>query len=399
MRKSNRWVLPEGVEELLPDEAWRMELLRADILGYLNASGYELVVPPLIEYLDSLLTGTGEDLDIQTFKVTDQLSGRTMGVRADMTPQVARIDAHTIGNESVSRLCYVGPTVTTRPQAPAGTREPLQLGAELFGCSSPQGDGEVIQLMVDILNLSGVGKIHLDLGHAGVARHLMARADLDGAVQTTLFDALGRKSEPDIKLLNKQGLLSDNWCECFSSLVLMHGPIEQLSTITAPLDALRSSIGPIDEVLTTFGQVADLASALLPDISIGFDLTELRGYHYHTGVVFAAYLEGEGEAIARGGRYDDIGGVFGHPRPATGFSADLRRLLRAGEARQRADLDVVCAPYGTSQTLRTAIVKLKKEGKRVVYVMPDTSLRAMKTMGNHQLIEFDGKWQVTPLEE
>jgi len=399
MMNLNRWVLPEGVEELLPDEAWRMEMLRSEALGHLSSSGYELVVPPLIEYLDSLLTGTGEDLEIQTFKVIDQLSGRTMGVRADMTPQVARIDAHTIKNDKVSRLCYVGPTLTTRPQAPAGTREPLQLGAELFGCPSPEGDGEVIQLMVDILKMSGAGSIHLDLAHVGVVRQLMAKADLEATTQAALFDALRRKSEPDIQLLNREGLLSDHWSECFIGLVSMHGPIEQLTEITAPLSTLEPPIRAVDEVLTTLKKVADLVSVLLPDIAVGFDLTELRGYRYETGVAFAAYLEGEGEAIARGGRYDDIGEVFGHPRPATGFSTDLRRLLRAGGGGQRADLDVICAPYGTSQALHTAILKLKAEGKRVVYVMPESSPQSMKTIGNHQLIEMDGKWQVIPLQE
>jgi ATP phosphoribosyltransferase regulatory subunit len=308
-----RWLLPEYVEDILPAEAMRIERLRRRILDLFFKNGYELVMPPLLEYLDSLLTGTGHDLELRTFKVVDQLSGKMMGLRADITPQVARIDAHLLNRKGVTRLCYCGSVLHTRPASPGATREPVQIGAEMYGAAGDAADVEIQKLLCDALKAAGLKKIRLDVGHVAVFRSIVHAAGVSGDREAELFEALQRKDKAEIERL--AATLDAKTREALLLLPQLYGGPEVL-------DVAARRLPKLPELRKALQTLRALAKAC--PVPVSFDLAELRGYHYHSGVVFDGYCEGATSAVARGGRYDEVGKAFGRARPATGFSIDLR---------------------------------------------------------------------------
>jgi ATP phosphoribosyltransferase regulatory subunit len=310
-----KWVLPEYIEDILPAEAMRIEALRRKVLDLFFVNKYELVVPPLLEYMDSLLTGTGHDLELRTFKVVDQLSGRMMGLRADITPQVARIDAHLLNRKGVTRLCYCGSVLHTRPAGPAATREPIQIGAEMFGEPGIQGDLEVQRLLCEALALAGAKSVRLDIGHVAVFRSIVQAAKVNAEREVELFEALQMKDVPALRTLTKR--LDGKTRDALIMLPELYGGKEVL-------DCAEKALPAIPALKKALGTLRALAKA--STVPASFDLAELRGYHYHSGVVFDAYCDGVSGPVARGGRYDEVGKAFGRARPATGFSIDLRSL-------------------------------------------------------------------------
>ena len=397
MNKTDRWLLPEGIEEVLPEQANRLEQLRRKLLDTYASWGYELVMPPLIEYLESLLTGTGNDLDLQTFKLTDQLTGRLMGVRADMTPQVARIDAHQLNRETPTRLCYIGTVLHTRTDGFAGSRSPLQVGAELYGHAGIESDVEVMMLMLETLAMSGVEKPFVDLGHVGIYRELVKQAGLDQEQEATLFDSLQRKANAEIAALLKEWKLDSNISDAIAALSHLNGDESVLAEAKMVLNKMGSG------VLNALDELANIAKMLqnrLPQVKVHYDLAELRGYHYHTGLVFAAYVAGRGQAVALGGRYDDIGEVFGRARPATGFSTDLKTLLSLSTHKNN-QVAAIYAPADNDAELHKAITKLRQQGEKVICALPGQTGSA-KEMGCTRQLENDGSgsdstWQVKDL--
>jgi ATP phosphoribosyltransferase regulatory subunit len=389
MLQNDRWLLPEGIEEVLPPQADQLEVLRRRLLDLFHVWGYELVIPPFIEYLESLLTGTGNDLDLQTFKLTDQITGRLMGVRADMTPQVARIDAHQLKRDVPSRLCYLGTVLHTRPQGHGATRCPLQVGAELYGHSGIESDIEVLRLMVETLRCVGLGKVHLDLGHVGIYRGLMRQLKVDKADEALLFDALQRKARPEIAEWLERVDLPAASHRMIASLADLHG---DAAVLVEARQLLAGASGEVLAALDNLEAIAKVAAAL-PDVELHFDLAELRGYHYHTGVVFAVFVPGQGQAIAQGGRYDDIGRVFGRARPATGFSTDLKRLLSLVPA-QTGALRGIFAPGGSDPALDQMIAALRGQGERVIRALPGQQGDALAMGCDRELCRRDGGWQV-----
>lgn len=321
----DRWLLPEGVEEILPPESWRFEAMRRRLLDLYRARGYALIIPPLIEYLDSLLTGAGHDLDLETFKLTDQLNGRMMGVRADMTPQAARIDASRLTARGPSRLCYIGTVLRTRPDGLGGSRCPQQVGVELFGDARIAADLEIIGLMLETLKACGARGVHLDLGHVGIYRALAAQAALSGDDEQALFGILQRKSRPDLASFLRGRRLDKRVGRQLEALVELNGDVGVLDEARRQL---RGAGRPVGSALDNLDRIVAALAKLKPRVPLHVDLAELRGYRYKTGAVFAAFVGGEGREVARGGRYDSAGSVFGRARPATGFSADLLTLLR-----------------------------------------------------------------------
>ena len=310
-----RWLLPEHIDDILPAEAMRIESLRRRILDLFFSSKYELVMPPLVEFTDSLLTGTGHDLELRTFKMVDQLSGKMMGVRADITPQAARIDAHLLNRKGVTRLCYCGSVLHARPASPAASREPIQIGAELFGQAGIAGDLEIQGLLVRALAVAGVKGARMDVGHVAVFRALVQAAGIGHELEVSLFEALQRKDSPALKALTRK--LDAKTRAALLLLPELYGGKEILAVASKKLPA----IADLKAALKTLQALSDACP-----IPVSFDLAELRGYHYHSGVVFDAYCDGVSGAVARGGRYDEVGKAFGRPRPATGFSIDLRSI-------------------------------------------------------------------------
>jgi len=321
-----RWLLPEYVEDILPAEAARIERLRRAILDLFADAGYELVMPPLLEYMDSLLTGTGHDLDVRTFKVVDQISGRMMGLRADITPQVARIDAHLLNRKGVTRLCYCGSVLHTRPAGPGATREPIQIGAEVYGHAGVESDLEVQRLLCRALALARTKKVRMDIGHVAVFRGIVHAAQAGAELEADLFEALQKKDLPALRGLTRG--LDARTRTALLLLPELYGGAEVLALAEKKLPAIT----PVKRALATLRALAKACP-----VPASFDLAELRGYHYHSGAVFDAYCEGVSGAVARGGRYDEVGKAFGRARPATGFSIDLRSLAAAagGKGKRR----------------------------------------------------------------
>jgi ATP phosphoribosyltransferase regulatory subunit len=391
--RDERWLLPEGIEELLPEQAERVERLRRDLLDLFAAWGYRLVIPPIIEHLESLLVGTGRDLDLQTFKLTDQLTGRLLGVRADMTPQVARIDAHRLKSAAPTRLCYVGPVLHTRPQGFARTRSPFQVGAELYGHGGIESDVEILQLLVATLAAVDLSRPHIDLGHVGVFRGLAREAQLDDEQEQVLFDALQRKAQPEIKeYLDTLAIAADHR-RMLTALVELNG---DGGVLAEARQVLRAAGSAVQQALDNLEQIAGLAQRKMPDVALHFDLAELRGYHYQTGVVFAAFVPGHGQEIARGGRYDDIGRAFGGARPATGFSTDLETLIMLSPSQQQRT-GAILAPDAEDPALHAAVAKLRGEGQRVCMALPGQS-GTPQEMGCDRVLELrDGAWLVKTL--
>jgi len=383
-------MLPEGIEEILPEEARRLEHLRRRLLDLLASWGYEQVMPPLIEYLDALLTGTGRDLDLQTFKLTDQLTGRLMGVRADMTPQTARIDAHYLKRECPVRLCYVGNVLRTRPDVFAGSRELLQLGAELFGHPGPESDIEVVRLMLAALAAAGLRDLHLDLGHVGVFRALAAEARLPEELESELFDALQRKARSQIETLLAQCDAPAGIKAMLAVLVELNGGTE---TLIRARELLKTAPPAVQVALINLERVAHAVAPAGTPVYI--DLAELRGYRYYTGVVFSAFVSGQGQALAQGGRYDGIGRAFGRARAATGFSTDLRRLLRL-VSNDAVRSKGILAPHAGTKGLDEMVATLRAAGECVVARLPGDSSSARALGCDRELVEQGGQWVVRP---
>jgi ATP phosphoribosyltransferase regulatory subunit len=390
---NERWILPEGIDEMLPPQSGALERLRRDLLDLYDRWGYELVIPPFVEFLDSLLTGTGSDLDLQTFKLTDQMSGRLMGVRADITPQAARIDARQLGWEGPTRLCYLGTVLHTRGDGFAGSRSPLQIGAEIYGHAGPESDVEILSLMLRSLEMAGIDELSLDLGHVGIFRGLSRQAGLAADQERALFDALQRKAIPEIEELVGRFRIDPAIARMLETLAELNGD-QALSEARRRLADANSEVrGALDYLQRT----AELVAAWLPDTPVHFDLAELRGYHFHTGVVFAAFVPGLGQEIARGGRYDHIGEVFGRARPATGFSTDLKTLLRLGNRPQAEPAPRVFAPWSPDPALRHRIEDLRGQGLRVVRGLPGQAQGAAEMGCNRVLVQRGGDWELAPV--
>ncbi len=313
-----RWLLPEYIEDLLPPEAWRVEMARRQLLDLFRERGFQLVMPPLLEYVESLQTGTGRDMDLLTFRLVDQLTGRQLGLRADITLQAARIDAHGMNQQGVNRLCYAGSVLHTRPEGLNQSREPYQLGAEIYGLEGLAGDIEIQELMLEALKRVGLAQVTLDVGHVGLFRALAGLAGLDEKTEAEWFEALQNKDIPSLQSL------SDSLASPMGAALRRLPELNGDRSVLAQARAQLPQVPQIHDVLAQLEAVADHFEGRVP---LNFDLAELRGYHYHSGLVFAAYATGHSDAVARGGRYDEIGRVFGRARPATGFSLDLRELL------------------------------------------------------------------------
>ncbi|NDY90696.1 ATP phosphoribosyltransferase regulatory subunit [Ideonella livida] len=385
---SSAWLLPEHLADVLPSEARRIEELRRLWLDLARAHGFELVMPPLLEHLESLLSGTGRELDLKTFKLVDQLSGRTLGLRADTTPQVARIDAHLLNRRGVTRLCYCGPVLHALPAGLHVGREPLQLGVEIFGHAGLEAELEVMELVLDGLAASGVKRLTVDLGDARIVRALLARAPA-GIDAAELVAALTAK---DQELLAR---LSAEWPETLRRAVL------QLPDLYGGEQVLERARGllPQDPVITQ--ALDDLAwlcghlRASCPDVRVGFDLADMSGYAYYSGVRFAAYGEGAVNSLARGGRYDEVGAVFGRRRPAVGASLDLKLLSpRVGDTPPRA---AIRAPWGEDPGLRAAVRRLRQDGETVVCVLPGHEHETDEFLCDRELFEIDGRWALRAL--
>jgi ATP phosphoribosyltransferase regulatory subunit len=379
------WLLPDHIADVLPSEARHIEELRRDLLDTARGYGYELVMPPLIEYLQSLLTGTGQSLNLQTFKLVDQLSGRSMGLRADTTPQVARIDAHLLNRRGVARLCYCGPVVHTRPASPHATREPLQFGAEIYGHAGPEADLEALQLALDCLKAARLPGCRVDLADVRIVTAMLEGSGIDEETRAQLLAALAAKDAPALRELtrgfpavSRQGLLA---------LPQLYGDRLVLEEARRVLPALPG----VQAALDGLGWLAQHLSEVNP----GFDLADLRGYAYYSGMRFAIYAEGVSDALLRGGRYDEVGAVFGRKRPAVGFSLDLKTLVGVVPARPlRA---AIRAPWGESATLRAAIARLREQGETVVCVLPGHESEIDEFQCDRELIEVGGHWVVQAL--
>ncbi len=395
MQQKDSWLLPDGIEEILPEEAKHLESLRRKILDMFACWGYELVIPPFIDYLDSLLTGSGHDLELQTFKLTDQVSGEMLGVRADMTPQVARIDAHNLKHEWPTRLCYAGTILRTKGDPLEKTRSPMQIGAELYGHAGKESDVEVIRLMLEMLAMAGLQNVHLDLGHVGIYRALSRQAGLTDVQEAELFDVLQRKARPELQELMAGYSIDSDLKAMFLKLPELNGGKETISKARAVLLAAN---GEVKQALADLEAIAEKLAASFPSLPVSFDLAELRGYHYHTGVVFAAFVPSVGREIARGGRYDNIGAIFGRERPATGFSADLKSLSTLSKTsykkEQRA---LIFAPFLDDAALNEKIRDLRAEGQAVVQQLPGQAGNAQELGCTAILVQDHQNWFVRTL--
>lgn len=391
-----RWLLPEGIEELLPAQAGQLERLRRQLLDCYSSWGYELVMPPFVEYLESLLTGTGKDLDLQTFRITDSISGRQMGLRADMTPQAARIDAHRLKRDVPVRLCYLGTVLRTRQDGFAGSRAPLQVGAELYGHGGVESELEILQLLLETLRITGIEDVHLDLGHVGIFRNLTRQAGLTPAQENSLFNALQRKAIPEITALLDGYNLQGDMRRMLSVLATLHG---DESVLEQAQESLAAAGAEVQQAITTLRTLVQGLRRLRPECVLHVDLAELRGYAYQTGVVFAAFVPGYGQEIARGGRYDEIGSIFGRARPATGFSADLKTLITLSPSGLKGEaVAAIFAPACDDEQLWQAIAHLRAQGERVVCELPGQTGGAAQHGCDRVLALRDGSWQVLRLE-
>lgn len=362
MTQVDRWMLPDGIEEILPEEAHHIEALRRRVLDLFQRWGYDLIIPSMAEFTDSLLIGLGQDLDLQTFKVTDQLSGRSLGIRADITPQAARIDAHSLRRDGINRLCYAGHVLYTRPKSALASRNPLQVGVELFGDDSLEADIEVVSLLLSTLKEADLADLHIDLGHVGIFRALAAEAALSAAQEKEFFDLLQAKAMADITRWVDANLAASPAAPWLKALPKLAGSASVLATAKEAFANAPTSVRKaLDELII----LAETLGERYPQAHLYFDLSELRGYHYHTGIVFAAFSAGAGEAIATGGRYDHIGEVFGRARSATGFNANLVALKRL--AQPSCDLPQgIFAVHSTHPAQWQAVEALRSQGERVV---------------------------------
>jgi ATP phosphoribosyltransferase regulatory subunit len=388
--KANRWQLPEGVDEVLPPRAQQLETLRRDVLDLYQRWGYALIQTPLIEFLQSLHIVPSQELALNTFTLVDQLSGRTMGVRSDITSQAARIDAHVLQRNTPTRLCYADTVLLTLPNGHLGSRSPRLVGAELYGHSGIDSDLEVISLMLNTLQVVGVEGALLALGHSSICRTLLQLVQLPAAMEAALFESLQNKATADIERLLTQAQLAAPLQQALLTLPTLHGE-------PAVLDAAESLLAlgdaKITAALSQLEELIGLIQQRFPQQRLYVDLCELRGYDYHNGVNFSAYVEGYGQAIAKGGRYDGIGAAFGRARPATGFDADLLTLLSLSK-RQFASAPTIYAPAGAEPALLNAIQRLREQGRCVLQGLSGTEWSPQELECGEQLVLRGSTWQV-----
>ena len=384
------WVLPDHIADVLPSEARHIEELRRSLLDTARSYGYELVMPPLLEHLESLLTGTGEALDLQTFKLVDQLSGRTLGLRADTTPQVARIDAHLLNRAGVTRLCYAGPVLHTRPDRPQATREPLQFGAEIYGHAGREADLEALLLALDCLKVAQVSHLSVDMSDARIVRYLLSEASLQTVLPASqlsqIHTALAEKDASELAVLTKH--LPKTARESLIALVQLYGDEKVL-------DEAKKVLQPADILLETLSNLKWLASQIADkngNTNVTFDLAELSGYAYYSGARFAIYAKNAPDSLVRGGRYDEVGAVFGRNRPAVGFSLDIKELVSSVAPRPLKA--AIRAPWGESAPLRSAITRLRQSGETVVCVMPGHESEVEEFDCDRELVEVTGQWVI-----
>ncbi|MDR3453853.1 MAG: ATP phosphoribosyltransferase regulatory subunit [Rhodoferax sp.] len=376
------WVLPDYIADVLPSEARHIEELRRCLLDTARGYGYELVMPPLLEHLESLLTGTGEALDLQTFKLVDQLSGRMMGLRADTTPQVARIDAHLLNRSGVTRLCYCGPVLHTRPDRPHATREPLQFGAEIYGHAGLEADLEILLLSLDCLKAAQVQGASVDMADARIVRSLLADVPLDAAGMARVHAALAAKDASELAALTKAFPAASR--EGLLALVQLYGD----ERVLIEAEKVLKSSPILHEALSNLKWLANQ----IKGTQVTFDLADLRGYAYYSGARFAIYAQGASDALVRGGRYDEVGAVFGRNRPAVGFSLDVKQLVAA--VAPRALRAAIRAPWGDAPELRAAIAALRGRGETVVCVLPGHESGVDEFHCDRELIQAAGQWVV-----
>ncbi|SMF51775.1 ATP phosphoribosyltransferase regulatory subunit [Alteromonadaceae bacterium Bs31] len=389
MSKLDRWLLPDGIEEMLPQEASRVEALRRRLVDGFRCWGYDYVIPPMVEFTDSLLTGSGGDIELLTFKVTDQLSGKTMGVRADITPQAARMDAHSLQREGVNRLCYAGHVLHARPKVPLASRTPIWVGVELFGEAGIEADIEVVSLLLDTLKTAGLPQ-YIDIGHVGIFRALATATGLNSEQEEQLFTLLQAKATTDIQKWAEANIADKQQRAWIIELPKLSGSVAILEKAKS---VLTSAPAEVFIALDELGQLARTVQQRYDDAQIHFDLSELRGYHYHTGIVFGAFTPGEGEAIANGGRYDHIGEAFGRRRPATGFSANLSVISRVLQE-QINTVYGIFAPVTKSASQWQKIAALRAQGERVIVGFTAQQQPLDYQNCNRLLVERDGEFIV-----
>ncbi len=379
------WSLPEFIADVLPSEARKIEELRRILLDLFRSYGYELVMPPLLEYTESLLSGTGRDMGLQMFQLVDQLSGRTMGLRADITPQVARIDAHLLNREGVTRLCYAGSVVHTRPEALSSTREPLQIGAEIYGHAGLEADLEIQELLLAALRAAGITDVHLDLGHPEILRALLADDAAASAQADAIYPMLQSKDHDG--LLSLSPSLRKNTTDALVALCNLYGGPDVI-------DRARTELPKLSRITAALDDLARLTEAL-PSSGVSIDLADMRGYHYHSGVMFAAYCPGLSSDVGRGGRYDEVGKAFGRARPAAGFSLYLRDL--AALVPMSVVRPAILAPWSNSQSLREQIAVLRHAGEVVLQTLPGHEHEAQEFHCDRELVQAGNSWRVVPL--
>ena len=390
----NRWLLPEGISDLLPDAAQDLESLRRALLDTYRRHGFELVLPPLVEYLDSLLIGSGGDLDLNTFKLVDQLSGQSLGVRADITPQVSRIDAHLLQQRDINRLCYAASVLRTRPSGQEGSREPIQIGAEVYGHAGIEADIEVIDLLLQSLALAELGPVRLDINHLGLASLLLA--ELEGIDEEAVLQLLQARDLPSLRELLAP------WSQQPAAAALLalpecFGPAEsamaRARTVLAPWPQATPHLDALDAVLGSL-RLARHAG----QVSLAIDLADVQGFRYHTGLGFAAYVEGHARAVGRGGRYDGIGAAFGRGRPATGFSLDLRELVELRRDRHTPPA-IIVAPWSDDPALLAFIDTLRAQGETVLQLLPGQDAQRLAGVSADRTIGFiHGQWRLAGKE-
>ncbi len=387
--KMRNWLLPEYIEDVLPAEAARIETLRRTLLDLFKVHGYQYVIPPMLEYMESLITGAGHDLDLATFKVVDQLTGRLMGVRADMTPQAARIDAHLLNHQGITRLCYAGSVLRTKPDGLARTREPLQLGAELYGHAGIDSDIEIQLLLIKALHSIGIHQVHIDFSHVNVFGSLIESSGINAQLEQDLYAALQSKDQSSVAQLTKA--LDKTTRDALLHLTELNGDQTVLVKALQVLPATPA----ISQALDSLQQVANALADL--DITVSFDLSELRGYHYHSGIVFAAYAQGYKGPLALGGRYDEVGQAFGRARPATGFSLDLRGVATALPP-AKAPL-AIFAPASDDKALADKIEALRAEGHVVIQELVSQKSDMAELNCDRKLSHFNSGWHVVDIEK
>lgn len=388
------WLLPEYIEDVLPAEAARMELLRRQLLDLFTVHGYQYVIPPMLEYMESLITGVGHDLDLATFKVVDQLTGRLMGVRADMTPQAARIDAHLLNHQGVTRLCYAGSVLRTKPDGLALTREPLQLGAELYGHAGVESDIEIQKLLVNALHTIGIASVHIDFSHVNIFGSLVEASNINAELEQDLFAALQSKDKTLVAQLVKN--LDNSTQTALMHLTELHGD----ATVLDKAAVLLPNTPAIQSAIASLRLVAKALTSL--NVTVSFDFSELRGYHYHSGIVFAAYSQGYKGPLALGGRYDEVGKAFGRARPATGFSLDLRGIVTA--LLPATQSTAIFAPAsaenssGCDTSLEAKIAALRAEGQIVVQALANSKNDFAELNCDRKLEHYNSGWHVVAIK-